>query len=614
MTSPAWADVTLPDLIIDGLPITEHDWSEAVTDAKFVRSIEHASTTTFTVFDPDHKLLNSKILTTAIRCHVDQHAFQLVSVDKQDDDILLTFEDDAVAMLRKHAVPMKAARKKLTRAQFVKRMTDEEKKLTLYCPELKIKQPIDPTGLPKKPKGFTTQQNREPGFPNKIPGGMTLRGGPVTQIQLANINAMLIQGSQTQGIDDFVLLTAIAVVIDEDAGRNSPIKRDSTSVGMFQMLDMWGTVKQRLDIAFASNWFFSRAIPLHKAHPDYTVTELAHAVQGNKDPNVYAQWVPEAKKVFALWTGVGELPTSAPATHGPYEFHRGGPGHRGEDSWQAILRLAEEVHWFAFTVGYTVYFISQKDLYTSKPIATIDHDTPGIENIDFQFDTGKILSQAQVTAHAMRWQVDPGAVVILENCGPANGRWIVSEIARSFYDTNATISLVKPTRALPEPVSEVGLKARKVTANKLVVVGELSGNTAVAVGIGMINPNGYLLNANHPGITLKQVLDGKRELPPFDCSSFVRWLWLVGGHVDIGDTNVAGQVAHAKTTSWRQGTLKPAGGFLPGDILSLHGYGHTVMCAGNGQTIEAMGRKWGILQSTMPDTWDYWYRPVPAGG
>jgi hypothetical protein len=86
--------------------------------------------------------------------------------------------------------------------------------------------------------------------------------------------------------------------------------------------------------------------------------------------------------------------------------------------------------------------------------ATFSERWPGVDNIDFDVDNGKEASEATVTARTWRWQFPPGAVVILQHCGPANGRWLVESVSRGIFDASATITLKRVTEPLPEPAPE----------------------------------------------------------------------------------------------------------------------------------------------------------------
>lgn len=628
----AWDDIVLPHVLINGSSIKDtFDVGGKVTDAKIVLSIEQASTIEFTVFDPAKVLLKAPLLTQRTKCTVQDHKFSLAAVDKNDDMLTITFENNAIALLRRHAVPRKAARAKVTRAQFAQMLVKEEPTLTFYAPELKIKQPISNAKKIKKAKAadeFAGQTQH--GFPDKIPASIKYRGQTLTKQQLTNLDAAIAQWNEMSGVNQTWIPWGIAIGFQEsswislDNAHSDSTSTTDSSMGIFQQQKWWGPDKVRMDPAGAADLFMSAVVKYNKSDgPGITFLQVVENVQNPASQYVkdYAPFLPLAKKIYALWNGSDEFSTTASTTNAkPYEFHRGGPGQRGEDSWQCLDRLAKEVNWLTFAVNNTIYFISAVDLYTSRPIGTFSEASPGVEHINFSYDIGKNLSQATINCHAAKWQIDPGAVVMLEDCGPADGRWIVSEISRSLFDTQAEISLVKPTRPLPEPQS-TGTNAAATKATKLVINGELGGPSAVAVGISFISSEGYLFGANHGGpgtVSLAEYLKtSKSEKAPFDCSSFVRWCWVVGGHIELGTGNVQSQADHARTTNWKKGGpgTRPPGGFQEGDILCLHNFTHTVMCAGGGLTIEAhcnFCSQRGITQLAMPLEWDYWYRPEPA--
>lgn len=468
----AWADVSVPDIELNGEKIhrTPKDAipiAGALTDATMDRSITQSSTIKLTLHDPERRLVESGVLSSRARIKVDAYQFALAAVDVNGDETALTFEDEAAALLQLHATPMKVNRKTMTRAQFAKKLVDEVPQLEFFCPELLVRQPIG--SVKAKSSLLRSDTAKEYGFATPIPTNLTIKNAKMTKEQAQNIDTVLKVG-QSKGADAFTLWTSIAVMITESRAINLA-GGGGTSVGIFQLEDEWGTAAQRIDPVFSANWFFDRAVKIRKEHPEYKERTLAQAVQGsgagkNCDGCNYAPYVGEGKLIYASWTGSGAIAKSGVGKKKAYEFHRGGAGHKGENSWACLQRLAQEVNWLCFIVGYTVYFISQESLYTSRPIGTYNRDSAGVIELDFSYDVGKLVSEATLTVHARRWQVDPGAVVLLEKCGPANGRWLVEEISRSLYDDVTTITLMKPTAPLPEPAAEsvnstTGGKTRK---------------------------------------------------------------------------------------------------------------------------------------------------------
>src|SRR5215831_12083280 len=129
--------------------------TEAILDATVERTIEGASTLTITVLDRDRKLLRSGRLATKTDIKIDGLWFRLVSVEKNGDNLILTFEDREIAVLRTYANKLKAggqlrqsdfaSRDQITRAQFVLRLIREVKefKIPWVIPELELIQPLE---------------------------------------------------------------------------------------------------------------------------------------------------------------------------------------------------------------------------------------------------------------------------------------------------------------------------------------------------------------------------------------------------------------------------------------------------------------------------------------
>lgn len=628
MPTAAWSDISLGDIILkEENKRLEAKIGGSITAASLTRSALQASTLSITVYDPQQRILNSGLLANLFRVNIDGHIFEIVKVEKQGVDLVLTFQDWAVALLQKNSVPMKAARAKITRAQFVNRMVEEEPRVSLFAPELLVKQAIATTKNNKKAQQKIDDSQKKKGFAAKIPADIKIKGTKADAEQLGNVNIALQVAGTIAGMTDQFKVWMIAVGIDESTWHNYS-GGDASSVGVFQQQNFapWNAL-DRHDVAQATQMFCTQLIKYNKQDgPGITFLQMVKGVQNPRADLVagYANYLDEAKKIFNFWSGQDEFPVvEGGADVGPkgqpllpYEFHRGGPGHRNETTWGAVVRLAQEVNWWAFTVGMTLYFISSPDLYTSRPLGTYDDNSLGIEDISFDFDMGKELTHGTITAHAGRWQVDPGGVIILENCGPANGRWLVTEIDRSLFDTEATITLQKPTRPLPEPAQQSGAKV--VKANKLVTDGLLSGETVVNVARGF-NGGSYRMGANHPGITLADLQNGKSESAPFDCSSLVYYCWLVGGHVEIGGGDTGGMIQWAKQTKanvWLQGTTKPSGGWKAGDVIfpTVEKGEHVCLATGNGaQTIAARQPSTGIgYDNDQPDTCFFFFRPIPG--
>jgi hypothetical protein len=608
----SWADVNVSEILLDGkkmdLRIDAH-----ITEAALERTIEGASTVALTVYDMHRDILTSGILANRINIQVDMFKFSLVQVSKANESLTLTFEDWLVSQLRRNKKPIKAKRGNITRAEFAKRLVSEVHGANFVCPELHKVQPI----AKSSELDSTAEKDfkKEYGFAHSAT--IMIKRTKAEKEQLKNADTIL-QVGKSLSADTFTQATAIATAIQESSLRNL-FGGDRDSIGLFQQRPSqgWGTRAEISDPATAAHKFFERAVPNRKKYPNYPMGRLAATVQnpvvsrtpGSKYEHDVAQWNAEADAIYNAWSGTSEFPDTLGTDTKVYEFHRGGAGHKGEDSWQCLQRLADEVKWRCFCIGMTVYFMPDRDLYKARPIDTVSEADVDIDWINFDYDLGKDVTHAEVQCHQRRWVAPPGACVMIEDMGPVNGRWIVSDISRSLYNDDTTISLIKPVKPLPEPIgsgtaSNTGLKTS----------GGLSGEFAVRIGRQWVTPKyaksaGYVYGAGH-GYTYDQILNGNPQ-PPFDCSSFTRICWVKGGHIDIGG-DTYGQMAHAKATSWQQGHgIAPPGGWLAGDLLFPHEK-HVALATGEGTTIQAKGSAYGIVEEPVYTSVLFWARPEPA--
>ncbi|MEV0648312.1 peptidoglycan-binding protein [Phytomonospora sp. NPDC050363] len=90
------------------------------------------------------------------------------------------------------------------------------------------------------------------------------------------------------GVDDRVLLAGFEAGWVESRMNNLPCG-DRDSLGVFQQRPSqgWGTPEQIMNVSFASNSFFTRAINVAAAHPSWTAGQVAQAVQVSAFPDRY---------------------------------------------------------------------------------------------------------------------------------------------------------------------------------------------------------------------------------------------------------------------------------------------------------------------------------------
>lgn len=461
----------------------------AITDAIVDRTCEGASTITVTCDDDNRKILRSGVLGHGVDVNVDGLWWTLVGVKKQARSLSLVFEEREVNVLRRYDTPIFADRNKITRAQFALRMIREVQEMHLkwVIPELKIKQAVSdlapgevlitgdfkPIGDKQQYSDATTAQ-AERGKGIRRNASLTVRGVRATPEQINNANIIL-ETAESLRAPRKVMIAAITTAITESNIRNLT-GGDRDSVGVFQQRRSQGWPATR-NVSTDAAAFIRAAISINSepAHAGDSIAALCQAVQHSAfaDGSNYAPYASEGQ---AFVDAFDRNPTSAELTQlntggainsAASMFVRGqitkAPGMQGayvlqkENSWNCMQRLAAEVNWRAFCVSGTIYFISERWLFKSKPFMTISEDTPGIDWIDADYDEGKHKGTLTVTAHIGRWSAPPGSTVEVEDMGLLNGKYLVNDVSRSLYDNVGTITLMKPMPILPEPVALSGV-------------------------------------------------------------------------------------------------------------------------------------------------------------
>jgi hypothetical protein len=435
---------------------------QRLTDGRLERTMDGASTLTLTVDDTDRALLAAGVFDKQIDLQLLGEWWRLVQVAKQGDTLTLTFEDRAVAYLRQNTKPRKAARSKMTRAQFALSLVREVKAgggIKFVCPDLTVKQPIGTSS-----QKVTAAAKAAPAGGQGIAADakVTVKHVPATSEQRKNAERALdVAASVNAG--PRATLALIQACTQESSIRNLSYG-DASSTGILQVLASTGQsmgIDPR-DVEACCNAFLTRgfwgkgsAITLAAKNPSWSTGQVAQYTQGSAYPHAYDQWQTEAQKWLDAYGGVagGGGGSFSTTTTVPYQFQRGGTAGAAEDSWTCLQRLASEVGWRCFIVEGACYFVSETTLATAKPRATLSELTLGVDTIDFDVDNGKATSEATVTARIVRLGFPPGSVVVLDDVGPANGRWLVHTVARGVFDAQGTITLKRVTEPLPEPAA-----------------------------------------------------------------------------------------------------------------------------------------------------------------
>jgi hypothetical protein len=500
---------------------------DSIEDVVLERTIEGASTVTITIYDPFRELINSELVKQQFDVELDGLHFRFVQLKKQGKSVDLVFEEREISVLRKKKGARKIKRGKMTRAEFARMLVREVKKphkIPFYSPDMHKRTILTTSTKARKDKA-PAGVRREPGISSSEAHKITVKHVGASKTQVNNIEQVLDTGHSMHASKK-VLISSIVTITQESTAENLT-GGDRDSVGLFQQRPSQGWPASR-DIPKDAHAYFKSAIAIEHHDPHISVGALCQAVQHSGDGSLYNQWVSEATNTVEIY--LGGAGASSGSTSGAVDNHKGQYERKpSEDTWTCISRLAEEVKWRCFVVAGVVYFVSDTTLLRSKTRTTIDQETDGVDDIDFDYDLGKPITECTVTARTKNWKAPPGTVIVLENNGPANGTYLITSIKTSLFKPDADITLNTPTLPLDEPADE---KKKKKGAK-----GDKGGNTAkVQKMIDEIARIDKLHLSYHWGGS-----HGSGKTPangPFDCSSFVSHILQVGGFLDTTMTTV----------------------------------------------------------------------------
>lgn len=467
------------------------DLGSRILDANIRRTIEDSSTLTVAVDDSDRQVLRSGVLSfdqsvrqttksersvkgnillhNRLDIQIDGLWFRLNGVGKEGDRLDLVFIDREIAVLKTYDSKLIASRTHITRAQFVLRMIQEVKefKIPVEIPELRVVRAIESSA--QTPDWSFAIDKKSRGIPVK--NDLTVKSANMSESQRQVANAILDVANNRapkKPATRKVQVAAIMAAMQESGLANlssGPITEGGAGIhrGAFQQDPRYWPASG--DVATDAVAFVDRAMDWDISHPAGSITAMIEDVQGNHD-GTYGQHRAEAERIVTMYglpprdSASANAMASFSGQGGDYHFFRGIPPLQGEktwtkeNSWDCIKRLAEEVNFRAFFVSGKFYYISDDRLLQSQPLMVIDEDSRGIHEINGEYMQYSDKATCSVPCDLGRWVAPPGSVVQIVNTGPFDGRWITSEVERSFYDTDGVITLVKNDPILPEPATD----------------------------------------------------------------------------------------------------------------------------------------------------------------
>lgn len=451
-----------------------------VLDAVFEESIDQTPTFVVTLFDENWSLLNHGGLNHIIDVNpgkIKDRWYRLEGHSVSDDEITMTFMTRNASYLQNHRRRKHANRKKVTRAMFILTLLREVKQVRIkfFCPQLHKRQKVGKTNFNSEP---TRKAGRSQGFDSS--DKIKVKNNDADEEQRTVIEDV-IRAGQDSHAPKLVILAAVMCVMWESEARNHPVDHSPLHAakfkGAFQQDTSWPQTQNAYKDAIGNGklgtrkgGFYGMAIPAWRKDPNVDIGGFVQRVQvaigpGNFGyPGFVNQQRKNAEHALKVYGGidVGDLSNDPGSPQQvdykkKFVFHVGEPdGPNHENYLSAIYRLAEEVNWRAYWVKDTLHFMSEDDLFKSKPRVRLKRYEHGIEHVNFDWDQGKAVNEMHLQVRMDNWVAPMGTTVAFDEGGPAHGRWLVTNIRRSIFDELGEITLKKPLKERLEPANEPG--------------------------------------------------------------------------------------------------------------------------------------------------------------
>lgn len=573
-------DVDVERMVLDLVRFRRHSVNirESVTAADVELSIDGAHQLTISVRDSERKLQRSGALKYAIDINVEGWWWRLVRRSKAGDDLTLTFEPRIVSYLRAHEGRIKGTRGNITRAQFVLRLVRMIKKqrIRFYCPELRKVQPLAKRDRDEQKRSDERKPGLDEDYQTEIQGDRrkinlprfgTIKVGRGDHVLsgdvMRNLERVLTVGAEGVTINGKlerasldVQIATMMCVLQESQGKTSAT--NGTHVGLFQQDPRYWPATRDPETD-ATAWY-KAVIPKWKANKRQKLYNLVESVQRSGLPFEYAKWQDEAEEIVAEFHGGDGTFTESREVNKPYEFKV----ERGENFWATIIRLAEEVAWRAFTIKDKLYYISEEDLFNSKVRMRLKEGRNGVDWIDYDDDDRREVTECTVICRMKMWDAPLGSVVRVEDGTPADGKYLVVALRRSYFSPTGEITLRKPMESKPEPPNDTRTVNRTIGGQ----AGSARDRIVELAEASMTSKTGFRRYDQGGGLTADPTPPaGKRT----DCSQWTRAIYLKAGCPDIG------------LNTWEQAkkgrrTRSPR----PGDLMFPPGTGHVEIYVGPG--------------------------------
>jgi len=296
-------------------------------------------------------------------------------------------------------------------------------------------------------------------------GEYKVKGKRATASQRRTIDGVLGQASKDKASRRVMIATIMCITQESGAGELANVMTGNDDVGIFQQGRNWVSVKDSKDPQASTHSFLiTGPTSWKKVHRSVkkapgNLSLAIHQVQGNRDPNAYAQWEDEATRTVDAFVDSGG--SSEDSYTKQYAYTRGEKGGQTENSWDAMARLVADVGAYRWAAGNVLYAASGDEIRSQAPSLTITGDEGWlISRPSWSWASNRVISEVTLEVFADRWQIMPGGVVRLpREFGAMQGKWMVWNVSGpSLVSPESTVVLRRPTRRKREPAPETGTR------------------------------------------------------------------------------------------------------------------------------------------------------------
>lgn len=602
------AALDLSRLVINGLVGSKHyaDLVDAVTSLTMRETITGASTVDITVQDEHRTLLRAVATTTRSTVQLDGAGFELAAVHKNGTSLQLTYEDMAVAALRgKHGARAVAAGV-MSRAQFCATLAREVSWIKVAAaPGAKsLVQLARGTGV----KVTSASIGGDVGGWGNYGTSSVSPSNPRTSaaaLSQSEVYSLALQVGLSPAKATVAAAIAMAESTGEPTAHNQVPPDDSYGLWQINMIGGLGPERRRA-FGLASDAALFDPVTNAKAMASLSGKGAHFSPWSTYTSGAYRSHLSAAVSAVSLTAGV---------TASAQVSKKGNASKSDdEDSWSAIGRILGEIGWRACVVRGTLYLAPDSFLISrARDAYDISESSKGVDNIDFDWDTGKPAATATMTVWAGIHALAAGSPVNLSKMGPADGKWLVETIDRSPFTRLCTVTLVRPQPTLPEPKAAASTSAANSDAGEggwglPVDAGSTSSgvsNLTTEHGGGGLGPGAGSGSVSDRFVTAALTAAGKPYVwgtsgpNTFDCSGLVQWAAAkVGVHLSKPVTSILAHVTHIPVSQ----AVNTRGALLLRARGSEH---HVAISLGNGRTIEARGKAYGcgLFSATSGRDW-----------